>query len=347
MADRILDPTVLLTKQAGDTLTEIRDTNYGILRSIEASTPFYKGLTSELRDFASKQMDRTFQMSAIPESVIATTESETFDIPSNLSESEIVTATVYSLFSGFKAYDAMFGENDIARQEYIKNKMEEIDKAFALAKTNTFLTVIDGQKTQVLSQNAAANKGYSFAASVLTANLNAQARRIFPDLNVIMQDNGLEMEKLFAVSTGIKILENFTEMYGAANAQNLQGQDFIPQMHVDNRITNTANFTGYLFEKGAFASIDNIKWDFLNGSQVGEAVFGVSNNILPKLGSQVGVYSNRFLNDSSALMDNTASWKMSTGEEWGFLHRYVVLTPYNSDISTRVNPVVKIVGGTV
>ena len=340
------DPTVLLTKQGGNLMTELRDTNYGLLRSIERSTPFYKGLTPEISAFIASQMDRTFQMQAIPEQTITTTSSESFTIPDNLSTTETKTGTLYTVFTGFKVYDAMFAENAVGKEAYIMNKMKEVDKAMATAKTATMLTIVDGQKSQVLPQNAASNDGYSFAASVLTVNKLAQQERMFQNISAILEDNGLSEDKEFAVSTGIKVLQNYTDMYGAANAMDLQNQGFIPEIHVDNRITNAASWTGYLFEKGAFAAVDNIKWDFLNRTRVDEAIFDVSNNILPSLGSQVGVYYNRFKNDASSLQSTTSEWSMTTGEEYGFVHRYAVLTPYNSDIANNVNPVVKIVGAT-
>jgi len=338
------DPTVLLTFQGGKTLTELRDTKYGMLRAFEASTPFYKGLTPELKTFLATRMDRTAQIAAIPETIITTTTSESFTIPANLSVSENKTATIYTLFSGFKVYDAMFVENQISKEEYIRNKMEEIDKAFAKAKSATLLTILDGAKTQVLPNNPAANDGITFAASTLTATLAAQQARIFNNLNVIAEDNGLENDKIFPVSPGIQVLENYNDMYGMQNTKDLQNQGFIPAILPDNRITNTARWTGYLFEKGAFAAVDNMKYDFRVGTKVNEAVFGVSNTILPKLGSQVGTFYNKFATDASGLQGTTSTWKMTTGEEFGFIHRYAVLTPYNSDITTKLNPVIKIVG---
>lgn len=341
-----IDPTVLTAFQQRDPVQgEIRTTNYGLIKAFKESTPNYP-ISAEARAVLEKAQDIAISIPAIPDNAITTASSESFTIPANLNTSETKTATFYTLFAGFHVYNAMFKDNMIARESYIMDRMKQIDKGMATAKTSTLLTIIDGQKTQSLPNNPVSNDGITYAASTLTCTLAAQQQRIFQNLNVIAEDNGLEKPKIFAVSPGIQVLQNFNDMYGAANTIDLQNQGFIPSIHADNRITNTVRWTGYLMENDAFGVYDNFKWDFVNRTTVGSAKWDVSAQPLPLLGSNVMIYYETDKADATSLMTNTSTWQMTTVEKYGFIHRYAVLTPYNSAIGSKVNPVIKVVGAT-
>lgn len=342
------DATFLTDFQQSDAVQrELRTAPFGIIDAIKADTPFYKQLTPALKAHIETQMNRSFKMPALQEDTITSATVESFTIPANISTSEATTANLVTLFSGFHWYDALAVENQISKEDYINNKLMEIFKSFAAAKEATTFTAIDGQKSQVLPQNALANDGYSYAASALTVSLAAQQQRMFQNLKVIGEQNGMKPMTKLVSSFGIKALENYNDMYGASNGADLQNQGFIPEIFTSNNVTNSARWTGYLFEEGSFAYVNNFKHDFVKGSSLGDHVkFDISDVEMPFINERVMTYYEKDKADASSLQTNSSQYQMSMVEKFGFIHRYVILTPYNSAIGSRFNPVIKVVGAT-
>lgn len=348
-----LDSTFLYNYQQTDNVQrELRTDKFGIIDAIKADTPFYKALTPALQDFIRTQMNRTFYMPAIQELTISPATVESFTIPANLSTSEMTTGTLVTLFAGFHWYDALGLENAIggtladAKRVYIENKLTEIFKAFALAKEATSYTFIDGKKTQVLTYNPASSDGITFAASTLTATLAAQQQRLFQNLQVIGEANGMGERKKMVSSPGIKVLQNFNDMYGQSNSVDLVNQGFIPEIYTSNRVTNSVRWTGYLWEEGSFAYANNFKHDFVQGTSLngGSTKWDITPMAMPFINEQVMTYYEEDKADVSSLMTNSTQHIMSKVEKYGFIHRYVILGPYNSAIGSRFNPVIKVVG---
>jgi hypothetical protein len=340
-----LDATFLNDYQASKTQTELRTDEYGIINAVKSDTPNYKALTPQLEQFINTAMGRTFTMPAIKEQTPVTATVESFTIPANISESETTTASLVTLFSGFHWYDALANENMITKEDYISNKLDEIFKGFALAKEATTLTAIDGQKTQVLTYNPLANDGITFGASTLTATLAAQKELIFSNLNVIAESNGLMDQKIMVSSPGIKAMQNWKDTYGSQNSRDLTETGAIPELHTSNRVTNAARWTGYMWDKGSFAYVNNFKHEFVKGETVGDfAKWDISSMAMPYINEQVMTYIEEAKADASGLQTNSGEYIMSKVTKYAFVHRYLILTPYNSDITTRINPVVKIVG---
>jgi len=349
MANRYTDATFLSDfQQTKRVQTELKKQKYGIIEGLKADTADYAYLTPELQAHIETQMDRSFSMPALKETTITTSTSESFDIPANLSTSDTVTATLTTIFSGFHFYDELVNENMVgSKEEYINNKMMEISKAMAQAKEVTLLATIDGVKSQVLTYNPGANDGFTFAASLLTASLAAQQARFFPPLETILDANGIGGEHRLIASPSIKMMENYADQYGQANSKDLQDQGFLPEVYTSNNVTNAVRWTGYAFPKGSFAMVNNYKSDFVKGTNIGDtAIWGISNEALPFLNEQVMTYYEIGKADNSALLANSTESIMSKVEKFAFVHRYLTLTPYNSDISANVNPVVKIAGAT-
>jgi len=335
---------------------ELRVDDFGLIRAVQEDTPMYRPLTPPLEAYINQLMDRQFEMPAIKEQtpVIATVES--FTIPENISESEKLTATLVSLFSGFFWCDALIGktvlggENMVSsKEEYFVNKVNEICKAFAIAKEQTTYMFVDGRKTQVLNTNPGENDGYDFITSELQVSLDAQQERMFPNLQSIGRANGMPGATKMVSSYGVQFLMNYSDMFGAENSKNLQNQGFIPQMFLSNRVIfdpNTQRWVGYLWEDGSFAYVNNFKHDFVVNKKLngGSIVWDITPNKMPYINEQVMTFFREGPIDASALSGTTAEWKMTSGEEYAFFHRYLILGPYNSDIGSRFNPVIKVVG---
>lgn len=348
-----LDASFLYDYQQSDNVQrELRTDEYGIINAIKADTPRYKALTPALEAFIRTQMGRTFYMPAIQELTITPATAESFVIPANLSTSEMTTGTLVTLFAGFHWYDALGLDNAIggnlqaAKAIYIQNKLTEIFKSFALAKEATSYTFIDSKKTQVLTNNPLSNDGITYAASTLTATLAAQQQLIFNNLNTICKSNGLMGRKKLISSYGLEAMQNFKDMYLATNSVNLQEKGAIPELYMSNRVTNAARWTGYMFEEGSFAYANNFKHDFVQGTSLngGSTKWDITPNAMPFINEQVMTYYEEDKADVSSLMTNSTQHIMSKVEKYGFVHRYVILGPYNSAIGSRLNPVIKIVG---
>lgn len=149
-------------------------------------------------------------------------------------------------------------------------------------------------------------------------------------------------------SHGIKIMQNYKDMYMEQNSVNLQEVGAIPSLTCSNRVTNSARWTGYLWEQGSFAMVNNYKDAFVKGKSLngGSIKWDISRVPMPFINERVMTYFEEGKADNSSLMVNSSQDIMDTVKKFGFVHRFVILTPYNSNISANVNPVIKVVGAT-
>ena len=222
----------------------------------------------------------------------------------------------------------------------------------AEAKETQIGNILSTNKTQVLAGATQINNGdgtFTFATSALTANLAAQKDTLFSNLKTIMRINKQTGNYNMVVNEGgFNLAMNEIFKFGQMNQENRQFvENNLPLLFSTLGIAPGSNqFVSYMMLNGAIGSVQNYPFDFRTGSAVDSKQWGVMDSPAPYIGERLNVYTNKEAVDASALGDTTAHLKMTTMEEWGFLDKFFLVSNYNSDLTSRVNDILKVIGAT-
>ncbi len=341
-----IDETALATWQDSEKVqTELKAVNHGLIKQAKSLDAGASWLGKNVRDKLSTIFNQTFEIPALKEEVISILSEETFDIPVNASTSDTFTATKVKMFTGYKYYPSTFKNNLITEQEYKNNKYNEMFKAMAKQKESYIQTKFEAIKTQALA--VVGSTGYTFDASTDSLKITkaAQTDTLALDLQSVLGQNDLNGGYSLSSGYGLQFVLNQITKYGAANDKNLQAGLF-PNIFYSNQITKEAgdNWTGWLAMDGAMAMVESHLPDFIDNVNVGTAQFGVTTRPVPFLDERIMMYQNTALADASTVGTKSTELIMSHSKEEGFFSTFFLIGNYNSDITTRVNNVIKIDG---
>jgi len=352
MADRFIDFSALNAYQDKITQTEKEKQRYGLLECLRHNSPKNKVLTPTLRAHLKTVEGRTTEYTGLKEDVITTTSVESFTIPAHLSDSEQKTLTSVSIFSGFQVYPAWFQNNTIAYEDYLMNKYDEVFSAMASAKETQVGNLLNTNKTQGLDGVTQVNNGdgtFAFDTSNdwLTANKAAQKDVLFSNLKTLFRINKKVGDYNIVVNEGgFNLALNEIFKFGQMNQENRQFiENQLPIYFETLGIApGSDQFLGYMMRAGAIGGVQNYPFDFREGTVVDSKVWGIMDTPAPYIGERLNVYHNREAVDASNLGETTSHLRMTSMEEWGFLDKFFLTSVYNSDLTTRVNEILKIKG---
>lgn len=352
MADRFIDFSVLNAYQDKMVQTEKRKQSYGLIDCLKFNTPMNKVLTPTLKSHLQTVEGRSTEYTGLKEDVITTTNVESFTIPAHLSDSEQKTLTSISIWSGFQVYPAWFQNNTIAYEDYLQNKYDEVFSAMAAAKETQIANLLNTNKTQTIDGVAQINGGdgtFAFDATNdwVSANKAAQKDTLFSNLEALFGINKMGGSHNAVVNKGgLTLAINEILKYGAANSENKQFiQNNLPAFFETLGIApSTYQFIMYMMTDGAIGGVQNYPFDFRQGTVVGDKKWGIMDTPAPYIGERLNVYYNKEAVDASGLGDTTSHLRMTSMEEWGFLDKFFLVSNYNSDLTSRVSDIVKVVG---
>lgn len=327
--------------------TEIRNYPVGLIDASKQVSNGAMWASDSLKSYLKTIQNQSFEVPALKESPIVVLTQESYDIPNNFGSSETVTATKYTLFTGYRFSPDAFGgagANMVDVDSYKRNMYNQIFQAMANKKAEIIQTFLESNKTQVLSVTGAPT-GYSFngTSDQLEISLAAQGDIMLSTLGTIAKQNKLYNNYYFATTHGMEHAVNQYLKYGAGNDKNLQNQP-TPNVFYDFNITNGSDrFTAYQIMNGAYLMVENSLAQFREGRTLGEAVFGLTDSPVPYLNEQIMVYQNRMLANINSDYSVTEG-NMSEMFEEAFISKFFLLSKYNSDRASRVGDVIKIKG---
>ena len=344
-----LDATVLVKHQDFLTQSEERRSKLGIIDLVKDSTEFVDFISPDLVDkMAEFSSERAFTIPSILPSTptVHTTAGFSF-IPDNLSTSAEYTFTMYDVFSGFRHYPSVYGNNVVKAEFDMKHKLDNV--LYEMGNTfegilSTNLNALKSQEMNHLEQINHNTGGGTYAftgADILTVNVAAQQATMFAPLTRLMGANQLPGQYAVVTSPGGLINQELeARKYAANNEKNVASWGMLPieDMHSSQNITTAAVFDGYFIRKGAVGVYPNFPYDFRQGTKVGEAEWSISNSNMPYLKYPVNVFTRKFSADASGLSESGTDTNtlMSHGEEMGLWFRFVFVHRPNSRLATLI-----------
>lgn len=275
-------------------------------------------------------------------------------IPSNLPESDKYWFQPYDVFSGMRHYpsanDNNMVDSEFQSREVLKNVLYEMGNTVE----GILLTNLDARKTQVLGyteQVSATTGDYAFDTTpdILKIKKAAQDETMFYSAEALMGANEVGGNyRIVTNRAGLARQKAEALKYGANNEKNLQALGFFgaDRMYESGNITTSEKFDGYMFRDGAIGVFENFPSDFRKGTEFAGKKWAVSDMDLPFVNMRANIYTDTNATNATSLITSGIDTNliMTSYEEMGIWVRFYVVYRYNSDLSTRVNDVVKVQG---
>lgn len=343
--------------QLSQATNEKRFAELGIIDAVKASTPSVDYIPpSEKAKMASLSSLRQMQIPVIKDQQVTVVQTPGFaNIPSNLAETANYAFTAYDVFSGFRHYPAAHDNNQVD-SDYMREQVM-LNVAYGMGNTiETILaTQLEARKTQQLGHTIPVSQGdgtfsFSTATDTLTVNKAAQKETMFYNLQQLMEANELPGNYRIVTSrAGLAVQKSELAKYGSSNEKNLQGLRFLTgdRLHETGNLSAGSDvFNGYFLRDGSIGVMENFPYDFRNGTKIAGREWSISDMEIPYTRMRANIYTNKEATDGTALISSgtDSNLIMSHFEEMAVWIRFYVVYRYNSDLATRPNDIVKIVG---
>jgi len=351
-----LNGTLLNDLQSDQATNEKYFSPLGVIDAVKDSTASANYIPPTVRENLSTISGlRNAEIPVIKDQSVTVVTTPGFEyIPSNLPESDKYWFQPYDVFSGMRHYPSA-NDNNMIDSEYqsrevLKNVLYEMGNTVE----GILLTNLDARKTQVLGfteQVSATTGDYAFDATpdILKIKKAAQDETMFYSTEALMAANEVGGNyRIVTNRAGLARQKAEALKYGAGNDKNLQALGFFgsDRMYESGNITTSAKFDGYMLRDGSIGVFENFPSDFRKGTEFAGKKWAVSDMELPFVNMRANIYTDSNATNATSLITSgvDSNLIMTSYEEMGIWVRFYVVYRYNSDLSTRVNDIVKVQG---
>lgn len=288
---------------------------------------------------------RTVDISAIKESSLSVATSFSYNLNESRNDTAKTSVTIYQYWVSFFANKYDFSNNAIAFQQYLDNKIVEADKALANAVSTQLISVLNTNRTQTLVHTGIpSGLDFNETSDAVTIALAKHGAPFFDYLQTLFMQNQIgDRDAVVLASPSLGYIIANHRLYGQYNDKNLMGQAF-PQIYTDTNLSATASSdaTFYMARKGAAAMFESIPVEFANAdNSVADVKFSVGAQAMPLCGMKPLVLEIDSVYDNNGLTTRPTD-RMTVTKKFGIGLSFGVVTSYNSDLTTKVNDIVKV-----
>jgi hypothetical protein len=351
-----LNGTLLNDLQSDQATNEKRFSELGVINAVLASTPSANYIPPSIKaSLASMSSLRNAEIPVIKDQTVTVVTTPGFEyIPSNLPESDKYFFQPFDVFSGMRHYPSANANNmldaEFQSREVLKNVCYEMGNKIE----EILLTNLSSRKTQLLNETeqvSAATNDYQFDGSgdILKIKKAAQEETMFYSLEALMAANEVAGDYRIVTNRAGLVRQKMEQLkFGAGNDKNLNALGFFgaDRIHESGNLTSSAKFDGYFLRDGSIGAVENFPEDFRAGTEFAGKKWSVSDLPLPYAGMRANIFTDKNATDATSLISSgtDSNMIMTHFEEMAIWVRFYVVYRYNSDLSTRVNDIVKIQG---
>tara|TARA_R110000796_G_scaffold72206_1_gene163483 strand:- start:436 stop:1176 length:741 start_codon:yes stop_codon:yes gene_type:complete len=241
-------------------------------------------------------------------------------------------------------------DSEFQSREVLKNVLYEMGNTVE----GILLTNLDARKTQVLNETeqvSGATGDYAFNAGTDTLAIKkaAQEETMFYSLEALMGANEVAGDYRVVTNRAGLVRQKMEALkFGAGNDKNLDALGFFgaDRIHESGNLTSAAKFDGYFLRDGSIGAVENFPADFRAGTEFAGKKWSVSDLDLPFVNMRANIFTDKNATDATSLITSgtDSNLIMTHFEEMAIWVRFYVVYRYNSDLSTRVNDIVKVQG---
>lgn len=316
---------------------ESRLSEYGALDFFLQQSKSNPLLTESMKKAAIDSMGKTLKMPVIKyDGTIAVSNARSCTVADAENTSALATVTFVTYSVGFTVVPAMYSNNEIDKQTDITKKYLKCARVLGAALDSAAVTALSAAKSQVFADTLI----YTEADDVIGVPWDSR-EDILSDIEPIMNANDFYGRVHIIGNNGVRSLLNKLMEKGEANIVDKRLEWAGKEFHFSNRVTNEAGkyATFYAVEDGNVDILFRYDRDAAMGttSKVGHEWDIVT---MPYIDIPVGLHYYEAVGDFKAIGgDATADLTCTKKEYYGFSVDVAFVTAYNSDLTTRANPV--------
>jgi hypothetical protein len=297
-------------------------------------------LTEEMKEKANESWGRTYQIPVIdPNGSISIGNTRSVTISESKNTSQMVTITFATYSFGFTIVPMAHKNNYIDMQQEFNNLMIKYINALGIALDTAALAILAANRTQVFGDNLI----YTVNANELEATW-AQRDQIFGDVDPLMHANDYYGSYHLIGNTGMTSLLKKLDEQGLYNDKNKKIQYIDKEIHQTNRLGNQSGefATFYAVNEGSVGMMERFEPDAVNGTKARTGhEWGIQT--LPMLDLPCGTYYYEGVSDESGYFGAASAHLTRTVKQYhGFAVDIAFVAPYNSDLTTYANPIMRI-----
>ena len=318
---------------------EYRPSRYGALNAFMSQSEDPTGiLTEELKQKARASIGNTLETPVIDyDAGISIGDTRTLTIADSENTSRMIQINFATYAWGFTIAPAMYMNNEIGIQKDFETKMMKYVYALAKKLDEAALAALAANKTQVLKNHLL----YNWAGNAINAKWS-ERENIFGDIDVMMGANDFFGQLHIVGDPGVESIMRKLEQKGLYNAVNKQNEFGTKIVHFTNNIASdgTKYAQGYAINSGTLGMLTRFERDCLLGTMSGDGhEWGIAT--LPLLNMPVGTYFYDSVGDYSGIAGGATTDMVRTRKEhYGFAVDVAFITAYNSDLSSKPNPII-------
>lgn len=317
---------------------EYRASRYGALDAFLAQSEDPTGiLTPELKEKARSSIGTTLTTPVIDYDAgitIGNTRTLTIQDSENTSRFYDITFATYAW--GFTVTPAMYMNNEIGIQRDFDTKLMKYIYKLAQTLDEAALAALAANKSTILKNPLL----YNFSAGAINAKWT-ERENVFGDLDVMMGANDFYGRLHVVGDAGVESIMKKLQQQGLYNSVNKQNEFGGKVVHFTNNLAAAEGkyAQGYAINEGSLGVLLRFERDSLLGTVSGDGhEWGIAT--LPLLNIPVGTYFYDSVGDYSGIAgEATADMVRTRKEHYGFAVDVAFVTSYNSDPSTRPNPI--------
>jgi hypothetical protein len=317
---------------------EYRASRYGALDAFLAQSEDPTGiLTPELKEKARSSIGTTLTTPVIDYDAgitIGNTRTLTIQDSENTSRFYDITFATYAW--GFTVTPAMYMNNEIGIQRDFDTKLMKYIYKLAQTLDEAALAALAANKSTILKNPLL----YDFSEGAINAKWT-ERENVFGDLDVMMGANDFYGRLHVVGDAGVESIMKKLQQQGLYNSVNKQNEFGGKVVHFTNNLAAAEGkyAQGYAINEGSLGVLLRFERDSLLGTVSGDGhEWGIAT--LPLLNIPVGTYFYDSVGDYSGIAgEATADMVRTRKEHYGFAVDVAFVTSYNSDPSTRPNPI--------
>jgi len=320
--------------------------NYGAFKAFQddSNSPFSIA-SPELKAKAQASFNTALKTPVFKNNTLTLTASRPVTITDFHPQSAMVTLSFVTINAAFTLIPAVYLNNHMTKEEAFKNQMLNTMNAVAKALNDSSLTVLNSDKNQIAPSLLGK---YTFGASILDSVLaygeiyGTNTPRLYSDLGLLLDSLNMQPKspnyKVIGNGGVRSVMRAMKNQYGSNNSVNYQEETMNPFYYAQT-LADAANkiATGYAVSEGSLGFITRSYPDSYLGlkSTDGHEWGSV---ILPGLNIPMDTYYYEGAADKSAVLTGATASKV---ESFGLSLDYCLFTNYNSDKTTKANPILK------
>lgn len=317
---------------------EYRASRYGALNAFLKQSDDPNGiLSAEMKEKARSGIGSNLQTVVIDEdSSISIGNARTLTIPDSENTSHFITISFATYAWGFTVVPSLYMNNEVDIQKDFNKKMIKYLYKFASTLDQAALTKLAAEKTQVIANPLL----YDKTGNAINADWT-ERENLLGDLNVIMEANDYYGKLDVVGDPGLSSILNKLRQHGPNNDINKNNEFDGKTFHFTNNMTavNGKYAQGYAINEGSLGMLTQFERECILSTK---ARTGHEWDIvtLPFVGIPCGSYYYESVGDfhtiagaASADMDRVKK------EHYGFAVNVAFVTNYNSDKTTKAQPI--------